>query len=338
MKGLQVRLLAMASVFTLAGCIMIDAEERVAPPAPAQAAAVPAPQAAPRRDPAVDREAMAQRERNLEAGRAQLDAFYRNGQPSPPGVTITPSVVYGHKEGMGLVYDVMKPANANGSAVLFMVSGGWYSVWTPPALRYPQFKSLLDAGITVIPVHHGSAPRFKVPEAHADVKRALRHVTLNAGAYGIDPARIGVFGGSAGGHLSLMLGLNGDDGDPAAADPVDRAPARVKTIVAYYPPTDLRPIAGPNERFPALEFPQEQAAAISPILFVDGKDPPTLVIHGDADELVPISSGQAVYKALKAAGAVAEFVTISGGDHGFTNPQHRAEAGAAMAAWFKSRL
>lgn len=254
------------------------------------------------------------------------------------GVTIHHDVIYGHHDGMANVYDVIKPANANGSAVLYMVSGGWVSRWAAPETRVNQFKALLDKGITVIPVHHGSAPRFKVPEAHADVKRALRHVSLNASNYGIDARRLGVFGGSAGGHLSLMLGLNGDDGDPAAEDPVLRGASRIKAVVAYYPPVDLRRMTGPNDRFPALDFPVDQAAAISPILFVDTKDPATLIVHGDADELVPLSSGQSIHDALKAANVKTSLVVIKGGDHGFSEPAHRAEAYAAMAKWFSENL
>lgn len=254
------------------------------------------------------------------------------------GVTIRHDIVYGHHDGMALVYDVITPANANGSAVLYMVSGGWVSRWAAPETRLAQFKGLLDAGITVIPIHHGSAPRFKVPDAHADVKRALRHVTLNAKTYNLDAARLGVFGGSAGGHLSLMLALNGDDGDASATDPVLRTPARIKAAVAYYPPVDLRQMTGPNDRFPALDFPKEQAATISPILFVDAKDPATLIVHGDADELVPLASGQSIYNALKSAGVKTDLVVIKGGDHGFSEPTHRAEAYAAMAKWFRENL
>lgn len=254
------------------------------------------------------------------------------------GLVIHRDVIYGHHDGMANVYDVIKPGNANGSAVLYMVSGGWVSRWSDPETRLQQFKALLDAGITVIPVHHGSAPRFKVPEAHADVKRALRHVSLNATTYGVDAARIGVFGGSAGGHLSLMLGLNGDDGDPSAEDPVLRGASRIKAVVAFYPPVDLRPLAGPSERFPALDFPKDQAATISPILFVDAKDPATLIIHGDKDDLVPLASGQSIHDALKKAGVKTGMVVIAGGDHGFSEPAHRAEAYAAMAQWFKDNL
>jgi acetyl esterase/lipase len=271
---------------------------------------------------------------------ARITAGMADGQApaDTTGLTITRDVVYGHHDGMANVYDVIKPKNANGSAVLYMVSGGWVSRWAAPETRVNQFRALLDQGITVIPIHHASSPRFKVPDAHADVKRALRHISLNARNSGIDARRLGVFGGSAGGHLSLMLGLNGDDGDAAAADPVLRGPSRIKAVVAYYPPVDLRRMTGPSDRFPALDFKNEDAAAISPILFVDAKDPPTLIVHGDADTLVNISSGQSIHDALKKAGVKTEMVIIKGGDHGFTDTAHRAEAGKAMAAWFKANL
>jgi acetyl esterase/lipase len=123
---------------------------------------------------------------------------------------IDADVVYGHKDGMALVYDVIKPVNPNGAAIVYMVSGGWYSRWAPPENRVEQFAYLLDAGFTVIPVHHGSAPRYVVPEAYSDVSRAIRHIKMHGEAHGIDADRIGVIGGSAGGHLSLMLGLNSD--------------------------------------------------------------------------------------------------------------------------------
>ena len=255
-----------------------------------------------------------------------------------PKVSITPDVVYGHKDGMALFYDVFKPAKANGSAVLFMVSGGWFSRWQPPESRLEGFQNLLDRGITVIAVHHGSAPRFKVPDAVADVRRAVRHVRLNAKNYGVNPERLGVWGGSAGGHLSLMLGLASDAGDPKATDPVEQVSDAVKTVVAYYPPIDLRPIVGPNERYPALDFDTKLAAEISPVLFVDAKDPPTLVIHGDADTTVPLASGQGIHDALKQAGVETEMVVIQGGDHGFRNPEHRARANALMAEWFAKHL
>jgi len=264
---------------------------------------------------------------------------------SPPGaalaankITITADVVYGHKDGLALFYDVFAPPQPNGAAVLYMVSGGWFSRWQDPQQRIPSFQRLLDRGISVIAVHHGSAPLYKVPDAVADVRRAVRHVRRNAAAYRIDPNRLGVWGGSAGGHLALMLGLASDQGIPDAKDPLERVSNSVKAVVAYYPPVDLRRMTGPSRRFPSLDFDNKLAADISPLLFVDSADPPTLIIHGSADTLVPIASGRSIYEALKQAGVVTEFIEIEGGDHGFPNPEHRARASEAMAQWFAAKL
>ncbi|MEZ5558076.1 MAG: alpha/beta hydrolase [Pseudomonadales bacterium] len=259
-------------------------------------------------------------------------------------------VVYGHKDGMALFYDVIRPAQPSGAGVIYMVSGGWFSVWQPPEQRFGYFDPLLAEGFTVFAVHHGSAPRFKVPEAVSDVRAAVRHIHEHAAQYGIDPKRLGVFGGSAGGHLSLMLGLDSQSQPDAAASAAPRrslgpyyasngdSDARVAAVVAYYPPVDLRGLAGPNERFPALEFDPDQAAAISPLLFVSSDDPPTLLVHGDADTLVPVSNSQRLDEALTAQGVEHELVVIEGGDHGFRDPALRARADAAMVRWFKQHL
>ncbi len=180
---------------------------------------------------------------------------------------IQPNVIYGHKDGMVLTYDVFHAAEPNGAAVLFMVSGGWFSVWMPPEQRLPWFQALLDRGFTVIAVHHGSAPRFKVPDAVSDVRAAVRHVKTNAADYGVEADRLGVYGGSAGGHL----------------------------------------------------------------------DPPILLVHGDADELVPISNSEILAEALDAAGVEHDFVTIEGAGHGFQGPD-REQATSAMVSWFEQHL
>ena len=258
---------------------------------------------------------------------------------SEADVQVTPDVVYGHKDGMALTFDVFRPSNAHGGAVLYMVSGGWVSRWSPPEwLIARSFGGLLEKGLTVMAVRHGSAPRYKVPEAEADVRRALRYIRLHSEELGIDEYRLGVFGGSAGGHLSLMLGLASDDGVMDSNDEILRTPARVAAVVAYYPPVDLRAIVGPSERFPALDFSEEQAASISPVLFASPDDPPTLLIHGDADMLVNVGNSEVMFEALQGKRVESELIIIPGGDHGFRVTADRVRAQQAMVAWFDRHL
>jgi acetyl esterase/lipase len=265
-----------------------------------------------------------------------LDAAQANRIPD-----ITPDVVYGHKDGMALTYDVLAPTGkSNGAGVLFMVSGGWVSRWSPPAAAKPYASGLQEKGFTVFLVRHGSAPRFKVPEAVADVQKAVGHIHANAADYGVDPKRLGVWGGSAGGHLSLMLGCaTGPVGEePNAA--AKSGEGRVAAVVAYFPPVDLRPIVNNAEvtrRFPALEFSDDLAAYVSPLLHVSSDDPPTLLIHGDKDDLVPISASVTMLAALKEANVTSDFITIEGGGHGFRG-ENAKQAETALIAWFEEHL
>ena len=238
-----------------------------------------------------------------------------------------------------MTLDVYTPSNGNGAGVLFMVSGGWVSTWAPPEGALRRFEPLLSKGFTVFSVRHGSSPRYKVPDAAADVERAVRFIKVNATKFGVDPGRLGAWGGSAGGHLSLMLGLDPDAGDAQARDEILRGASGLAAVVAWFPPVDLRGWTGPSKEFPALEFADDLAASVSPILFVSSDDPPTLLIHGDADKLVPIAHSQRIHAALEDAGVTTDFVTIPGGTHGFAgNAEHNRRASELMVAWFERHL
>ena len=277
--------------------------------------------------------------------------------------SIIPDVVYGHKDGMALTFDVFRPTGEpNGAGILFMVSGGWVSRWNAPDEARVGFEPLLDRGFTVFAVRHGSSPRFTVPEAYSDVQRAVRFVRLHAGTYGVDPERLGVHGRSAGGHLSLMLGLASDSGDPTATDEVLRVSNRVAAVVAYYPPVDLRARKNPNsdfpanfadqplffaggvavpgaaERFPAVGFEDVLGASVSPVLHVSSDDPPTLLVHGDADTLVDINNSRLMHATLSGKGVTTDFVVIKGAGHGFRTPEHATPATKALVEWFDTHL
>ncbi len=274
------------------------------------------------------------------AGEARSDASMPM-RPLPeedPLGSVVRDVVYGHKDGMALVYDVLRPKEPNGAAIAYIVSGGWFSRWQPPEERAEGFVALLQRGFTMIVVHHGSAPRYRVPDAVSDVIRAVRHIRRTARVYGVDPERIGLFGGSAGGHLALISALAGDAGDPQAEDPVLREPNRVAAVAAYYPPTDLRAMVGPNADFPALDFPSELAPRVSPLLYVSADDPPTLLVHGDEDDVVPLDHSVRLEAALSGVGAEVRLVRIRGAGHGFRDPAHRALASGQMQRWFERHL
>ena len=258
--------------------------------------------------------------------------------------TITGDVIYGHKAGMALTFDVVQPENANGAGLLYMVSRGWVSNYFPLAKAVTdserqrgRFHTLLSRGYTLFMVRHGSAPQFTVPEAVSDVRRAARYIRLHADDWDIDPNRLGAFGNSAGGQLALMLALAGDAGDPAAEDPVDQAGIAIAAAGSYYAPVDLRPVVGREDLSPALAFDATLAESVSPIAHVSSDDPPILLIHGDEDRSVPIDESEKMHAALQRAGVTTTFIVMEGAGHAFPGRYGR-EAAAALADWFDAHL
>jgi acetyl esterase/lipase len=259
--------------------------------------------------------------------------------------TISPDVVYGHKVGMAMTFDMVRPAEQNGAAVLFMMSGGWFSSWAPPEGfvspdapdGFKHFRELVDKGYTLFIVRHGSAPQFKVPEAVADVRRAVRFIRAHAKDYGIDPQRIGVCGGSAGGHLSLMLGTASDEGASDAKDDIDRTSDRVAAVVAYFPPVDLREFLNLKDRFPALDFDPKLAESVSPLPHVTSDDAPALLVHGDKDDLVKLDNSERIVAALEKEKVPAELMVITGAGHGFGSEDGK-RASKALIDWFDKYL
>lgn len=254
-------------------------------------------------------------------------------------------VVYGHRDGMALTYDVFVPKSANGAMVVNMVSAGWVSAWGPPEERQARYQWLLDKGFTVAALYHASAPRFAVPDAVRDVRLGLRHIKLHAADYGVDPARLGVWGASAGGHLALVAALMADDGDPAAATAVERADNRVTAVVAYFPPTDFEQFWVDRPRVGALNFADELRAEISPINFVDGRDPPVLILSGGSDTVVPLAQSEALQARLDATGIENQLVVFPDADHDFyvkgdpaRTDAYALDAMNRMVQWFERHL
>ncbi len=254
--------------------------------------------------------------------------------------------MYGHKDGLALTMDVYYPeGDANGAAILFMVSGGWYSRWAPPEQTRAILKPYLDKGYTVMAVRHGSSPRYSIPEAVADVRRAVRYVRKNAEHLRIDADRLGVLGMSAGGHLSLMLGTTGDDGESDSQDELNRVSSRVAAVVALVPPTDLRvavwdaPESLPAYRnFPALNLPLPEAEQYSPLVHVTDDDAPSLVIMGGKDELVPAKHGHWIDDAFQKEGVKHKLIVFPDAGHGLEGDGNRATMIREAIGWFDQHL
>ncbi len=254
--------------------------------------------------------------------------------------SVTTDVVYGHKDGLALTFDVYRPTQPNGAGVIVIVSGGWQSSVEMGRLMAQGYcPPLNEKGFTVFAVRHGSSPRYPMSAIVGDMRRAVRFIRQHAGEYGVDRNRIGVLGGSAGGQLALLLGTTADAGDPSASDAVLRESSRVAAVVAYFPPTDLSRWGTPliRKAFAAMRLTDAEAAEYSPIRFVSPGAAPSLIAHGDADTTVPLVEGETMHAALTKAGVPASFIRIEGAGHGFEGADLE-RANAAMVEWFGRHL
>jgi acetyl esterase/lipase len=261
-----------------------------------------------------------------------------------PNYTRTEDVIYGRKYGTALTMDVFTPKEKpNGAGVVFCVSGGWFS--SKESINPLAMIEFVKRGYVVFAVVHGSQPKFTIPEVLDDMHRAIRFIRTNAGKYKVDPDRLGITGGSAGGHLSLMMGTTGKDGAEKAPDPVNRASSKVAAVACFFPPTDFLnygkegyvmmgngTLSGFKAPFDFHEMNPKTRAfdaitdekkrleigkAISPVYHVTKSTAPTLLIHGDADKLVPLQQSELMIQALKAHDVVHELVIKKDGDHGW---------------------
>ncbi len=271
-------------------------------------------------------------------------------RPTIPTHTRTEDVVYGRKFGVALTLDVVQPEKPNGYGIVYMVSGGWVSGYSPNTPDY--YAPFLAHGYTVFSVRHGCQPKFIIPEITQDIHRAIRFIRHNAAKWGIDPEKLGISGGSAGGHLSLTMGVYGGPGDPNAKDPIDRESSAIQAIACLYPPTDFLNYGKPGEDAVGIGTLKNYKGAfgpesdtqegrhrlgleVSPIYHITPKLPPTFIIHGDQDFLVPIQQSESFVAKAKEAGVTAKLVVKPGAAHGWADRQPDYEQ---FAQWFDEHL
>ena len=250
-----------------------------------------------------------------------------------PEAESTPGIVYTQSRGHDLTLDVLRPSHPNGAGVIVLLSGSWKS--SPDPIRLALVAPLLRHGYALFVVRHGSQPEFTVMEIVDDVERAVRFVRHRAGAFGVDPGRLGIVGGSSGGHLSLMVATRARPGSPDAGDPVDRETSAVQAVACFYPATDLLNLGastenagdgGPPRSYveafgPRSTIPAEWRVigrAMSPIYQIGPNLPPILIVHGDADTLVPLDQSQRFVARARELGHRVELVVRPGKGHGWS--------------------
>jgi acetyl esterase/lipase len=260
---------------------------------------------------------------------------------------------------MALTMDVFQPSKPNKCGVIFLVNGGWFSSKATPMMETVQpdrYRPFLDRGYTVFAVVTSSQPVFTIPDLMDDVKRAVRFIRHNADQYGVDPNRLGVTGASSGGHLSLSVAAQGGPGKADAPDPVDRESSEVQAVACFFPPTDFLNYGGPGvdgvgigplepikaafgPRAETPEGRQSLGKIISPIYYITEKLPPTLIIHGDADNVVPLQQSESFLQKAKEAGVKdLQLIIRPGKGHGWGDYWKSAEDVEEFANWFDKHL
>ncbi len=268
------------------------------------------------------------------------------------------NVVYGMYSGLALLMDIHYPETPNGYGVVHVSGSGWTRGMSldAPALKESghvriEGAPVVAAGYTLFTINHRALPRFQYKEIIGDVQRAVRFVRYHAKDYGIDPNKIGAWGGSSGGHLVSMMGALDGEGDPDNESEINRVSSKVQAVVARAPAIDPGGLGGSatvglllgariREGLDPMSDEMRIARDASVLTYVTPDDPPYLLLHGDKDDTVPLSQSERLRDALKKAGVPVELVTIEGAAHGPSMPGAKAPArlGERAAKWFDKHL
>jgi len=270
-------------------------------------------------------------------------------QPTAPAIPdnllFEPDVAYSPADPQQ-VMDIVRPRDTGQArpAVVCIHGGGFRAGSRKGYLA--QCVRLAQRGYVAATVDYRLAPAAPFPAAVHDVKAAVRYLRANAARLGLDPARIGVTGGSAGGHLALFLGLTGGMPQFEGDGPNRAQSSRVSCVVDYYGPSDFTKSYGKSvdaaEVLPLflggdLNHARLTHIQASPLNWVTPDAAPTLAIQGTKDRYVAYEQSVWIIDRLLAAGVDAELETIDGADHGFKGADaDRAEQ--RMLAFFERYL
>lgn len=257
-------------------------------------------------------------------------------------VVFEKGIEYTNPDDQHLQLNLARPAKGDGPfPAVLCIHGGGFRAGTRDGYD-PLIRQLAERGYVAVTASYRLAPKYPFPAAVHDVKAAVRWLRANAAKYKIDPERIGVTGGSAGGHLALYLGVTGGvkelEGDGGNAG----QSSRVQCVVNFYGPSDLTRSYGKSvdaaEVLPLflggdVVKERKKHLVASPLYWVTPAAPPILCVHGTKDNYVAYEQSVWIVDRLLAAGVEAELVTLQGAGHGFGGEQAK-QADAALFAWF----
>lgn len=240
----------------------------------------------------------------------------------PQGVTSEMDIEYGKVGERSLQLDLYRPASSDHPrpAILFIHGGGWKGGERSIMAFYCQRYA--ERGYITATMSYRFSQEAPFPAAVSDTKCAIRFLRANAARYGIDPNKIAVSGNSAGGHLSLMAGyssdiaaLEGEGGNPGVS-------SRVQAVIDFYGPTDLTTDFARKQGV-VKDFmggkTWEQAPDLykqaSPLTYLTPDDPPTLILHGTIDDIVPIDQADTLAVKLKELGIACMYDRVEGWPH-----------------------
>jgi acetyl esterase/lipase len=234
-------------------------------------------------------------------------------------------------EKMDLYLPKDRPSNTLCPAVLVIHGGGWKRGDKRQAREIEFGTTLAENGYVAASINYALRSAGKFPLNLQDCKNGIRYLRAHAGELGIDPSRIAVMGGSAGGHLALMVAYTGDDPALAPTEPYPGVSDKVSCVVDFYGITDIgsRKKTDPNGNPTEPQVVESEVQAIfgskpedwkkaSPVGYIRKDLPPTLILHGRKDTTVDSDQSQELADALKKAGATYEIIWLPNAPHSFS--------------------
>ncbi len=260
-------------------------------------------------------------------------------------VVIENNIEYSNPAETHLQLNMARPAGEGPFPAVVCIHGGGFRAGTRDGYN-GLIKKLAERGYVAVTVSYRLAPKHPFPAAVHDVKAAVRFLRANAKRFRLNPDRIGVTGGSAGGTLAHMLGVTEGVKSLEGPGPHLEHSSKVQCVVNYFGATDFTKSYGKSvdahEVLPLylggnVEQARQAHINSSPLYWVTPLAAPTLLIHGTQDNYVHVEQAEWIYDRFKAAGVETEFIRLEGAGHGFKGADAE-KAEAALFAYFDKHL